>query len=264
MPMDVHEILKQLKDGKISAQEAERKIKLLAIEQVRDIAKIDIGREIRKGIPEIILAEGKDDKEILEIAKSTAYSTGRAIVSRMNEEQIKKLEKLAKKEGLKIKVYERAKIATLSVRRFEVEKSGGRIGVLTGGTSDIPVAEEVIAISEEMGCETYHMFDVGVAGIQRVFDAVKYMIEKDVDVLVVVAGREGTLPTIVASLIDVPIIAVPTSIGYGYGGKGKSALLTMLQSCSLGIATVNIDAGVAAGAIAALIANRVAKFRRGK
>ncbi|NHV06537.1 MAG: hypothetical protein HA495_04275, partial [Thaumarchaeota archaeon] len=92
----------------------------------------------------------------------------------------------------------------------------------------------------------------------------KYMIEKDVDVLVVVAGREGTLPTIVASLIDVPIIAVPTSIGYGYGGKGKSALLTMLQSCSLGIATVNIDAGVAAGAIAALIANRVAKFRRGK
>lgn len=259
--MDINEILKQLKEGKISIQEAERKIKLLAIEQVKDIARIDIGREIRKGIPEIILAEGKGDEEILEIAKSTAYSTGRAIVSRMNKEQMKKLENLAKKEGLNIKIYERARIATLSIEKFKIEKSGGRIGVLTGGTSDIPIAEEVIAIAEEMGCEAYYMFDVGVAGIQRVFEAVKYMIEKDIDVLVVVAGREGTLPTIVASLIDVPIIAVPTSIGYGYGGKGKSALLTMLQSCSLGIATVNIDAGVAAGATAALIANRVAKFR---
>lgn len=260
--MDIDEILEQLKEGKISTQEARIKIKLLAIEQVRDIARIDVSREIRKGIPEIILAEGKEDEEILEIAKLTAQSSGRAIISRLKEEQIKKLENLAREEGLKIKVYERAKMATLSVEGFKIEKSGGKIGVLTGGTSDIPVAEEAIAVAEEMGCEAYYMFDVGVAGIQRVFDAAKYMIEKDVDVLVVVAGREGTLPTIVASLIDIPIIAVPTSIGYGYGGKGESALLTMLQSCSLGIATVNIDAGVAAGAVAALIANRVAKFRR--
>lgn len=259
--MDIREILKQLKEGRISVQEAERKIKLLAIEQVEDVARIDVSREIRKGIPEVILAEGKDDKEILEIAKTMVYSIGRAIISRLKEKQIRELENLAKEKGLKIKVYERAKIVTLSTEDFKIEKNGGKIGILTGGTSDIPIAEEVIAIAEEMGCETYHMYDVGVAGIQRVFDAVKYMIEKDVDVLVVVAGREGTLPTIVASLIDIPIIAVPTSIGYGHGGKGKSALLTMLQSCSLGVATVNIDAGVAAGSIAALIAKRVAKFR---
>ncbi|MEM0219925.1 MAG: nickel pincer cofactor biosynthesis protein LarB, partial [Thermoproteota archaeon] len=224
--MNIHEILEQLKEGKISVHEAEKKIKLLAIEQVENIAKIDIGRETRKGVPEIILAEGKKDKEILEIAKTTTHSIGRAIISRLKEEQIRELEKLSKEEGLKIKIYEKAKIVTLSTEDFKKEMNGGRVGILTGGTSDIPIAEEVIAIAEEMGCETYYMYDVGVAGIQRVFDAVKYMIERDIDVLVVVAGREGTLPTIVASLIDVPIIAVPTSIGYGHGGKGKSALLT--------------------------------------
>ncbi|KYH39684.1 MAG: hypothetical protein AYL32_015300, partial [Candidatus Bathyarchaeota archaeon B26-2] len=114
---------------------------------------------------------------------------------------------------------------------------------------------------EEMGCEVTTAYDVGVAGIHRLIQPLKEMIAKDVDVLIVVAGREGALPTVVAGMVDVPVIAVPASIGYGLGEKGVSALMAMLQSCSLGMAVVNIDGGVAAGATAALIANRTARFR---
>ena len=113
-----------------------------------------------------------------------------------------------------------------------------------------------------MGCEVITAYDVGVAGIHRLIPPLKEMIAGDVDVLIVVAGREGALPTVVAGMVDLPVIAVPTSVGYGLGEKGISALIAMLQSCSLGLAVVNIDGGVAAGAIAAMIANRIAKFKR--
>ncbi|MEM2961142.1 MAG: nickel pincer cofactor biosynthesis protein LarB, partial [Candidatus Bathyarchaeia archaeon] len=131
------------------------------------------------------------------------------------------------------------------------------------GTSDIPIAEEAKLIAEEMGCEVFSIYDVGVAGIHRLFEPLKRMVIEDVDVIVVVAGREGALASVVAGLVDVPIIATPTSVGYGFGDKGLSALTAMLQSCSLGLAVVNIDNGIAAGSIAALIANRAAKFRKG-
>jgi NCAIR mutase (PurE)-related protein len=144
---------------------------------------------------------------------------------------------------------------------FTVQKTGGKIGLLTAGTSDIPVAEEAKVISEEMGCEVFAAYDLGVAGIHRVLQPLKDLIMKDVDVVVVVAGREGALPSVVAGLVDVPVIAVPTSNSYGFGEKGVGTLMAMLQSCSLGLAVVNIDSGVAAGAMATLIANRAAKFR---
>jgi len=133
---------------------------------------------------------------------------------------------------------------------------------LTSGTSDIPVAEEVRVIAEEMGCEVYSAYDLGVAGIHRLMQPLKEMIMKDVDTVVTVAGREGALPSVVAGMVDVPVIAVPTSNSYGFGEKGLSTLMAMLQSCSLGLAVVNIDGGVAAGAMATLIANRAAKFRK--
>lgn len=157
---------------------------------------------------------------------------------------------------------ERARMAVLKKQGFAIERTGGRIGVLTAGTSDIPIAEEVKIVAEELGCEVFSSYDAGVAGLHRLFPPLREMIMRDVDVLVVIAGREGALPTVVSGLVDVPIIGVPTSIGYGYGGKGVSALMSMLQACSLGIAVVNIDGGVAAGAIAALIANRVARARK--
>ena len=133
---------------------------------------------------------------------------------------------------------------------------------MTAGTSDIPVAEEAKAIALEMGCTVITFYDVGAAGVHRLFQPLKDMVKEDVDVVVVVAGREGALPTLVAGMVDVPLIAVPTSYGYGLGGKGVTALMAMLQSCSLGLAVVNIDGGIPAGAVAALIANRVARFRK--
>jgi hypothetical protein len=145
---------------------------------------------------------------------------------------------------------------------FVVKNTGGKIGILTAGTSDIPVAEEAKVIAEEMGCNVYTSYDLGVAGIHRLLQPLKDLIMKDVDVIIVVAGREGALSSVVAGMVNVPVIAVPTSNSYGFGEKGVSTLMAMLQSCSLGLAVVNIDAGVAAGAMATLIANRVAKFRK--
>ncbi|MHA1401717.1 MAG: nickel pincer cofactor biosynthesis protein LarB, partial [Candidatus Heimdallarchaeaceae archaeon] len=129
----------------------------------------------------------------------------------------------------------------------------------TAGTSDIPVAEEARVVAEMMGCEVFMVNDVGVAGIHRLFEPLNDLLSKDIDVLIVAAGMEGALPTVVAGLVDVPVIGLPISSGYGYGGQGKSALMSMLQSCSLGVAVVNIDAGVSAGAFAAKVAKRVDK-----
>jgi hypothetical protein len=144
---------------------------------------------------------------------------------------------------------------------FMFESYGGKVGILAAGTSDIPVAEEARVVAEEMGCTVFAAYDVGVAALHRLFLPLKEIIQNDADSLIVVAGREGALPSVIAGLVDVPVIGVPTSIGYGLGEKGVSALMAMLQACSLGLAVVNIDGGVAAGAIAALIANRVAKAR---
>ncbi len=144
---------------------------------------------------------------------------------------------------------------------FKVKPSGGRVGVLTAGTSDISVAEETEMIVREMGCQTRSYYDVGVAGLHRLFQPLTELLKWDADVLVVVAGREGALPTVVAGIADVPVVGVPTSKSYGFGQKGLAALAAMLQSCSLGMSVVNIDSGVGAGAVAAMIANRVGHAR---
>jgi NCAIR mutase (PurE)-related protein len=146
-------------------------------------------------------------------------------------------------------------------RSYRPRRSGGKVGILTAGTSDIPVAEEAEVIAREMGCETRSFYDVGVAGIHRLFDPVRELLKWEADVIIVVAGREGALPTVVAGIVDVPVIGVPTSRSYGFGEKGLAALAAMLQSCSLGMAVVNIDGGVGGGAVAALIANRVGEYR---
>jgi len=256
----LRELLEKLVKGQISIGEAEKLLKILAIEEVGNLARIDVNREFRKGIPEVISAEGKTPEEVVEIALSMLNEKGRAIISRTTKDQMSAIEKTASKDVL-LKVNNKARIAVIKKRGFKVKKSNGKVGILTAGTSDIPVAEEARVIAEEMGCEVITAYDVGVAGIHRLFAPLKEMLEKDVDVIIVVAGREGALPSVVAGMVDVPIIAVPTSIGYGFGEKGTSALMAMLQACPLGLAVVNIDSGVAAGAVATLIANRVAKFR---
>ena len=144
---------------------------------------------------------------------------------------------------------------------FRVKRTGGRVGILTAGTSDIPFAMEAETIVQEMGCQTLTYYDVGVAGLHRLFQPLEDLLKWDADVLIVAAGREGALPTVVAGIADVPVIGLPTSRSYGFGEKGLAALAAMLQSCSLGMSVVNIDSGVGAGAVAAMIANRVGYAR---
>ncbi len=187
--------------------------------------------------------------------------TGRAIISTAAKEHMERLADLIPKDT-SLQVYDKARIILIKRRDFRVEDARGRVGILAAGTADVPVAEEARVIAEEMGCQVLTAYDVGVAGIHRLMAPLKDMIAKDVDVLIVVAGREGALPSVVAGMVDVPVIAVPTSSGYGLGGKGVSALMAMPQSCSLGLAVVNIDGGVPAGAIASIIANRIAKYKK--
>ena len=245
----------------LSVDDAEKLLRMNAIQEVGDLAKLDVNRESRKGVPEIILGDGKTPEDLTKITLRMLSESGRAIVSRVGKQGMEAIREAAPKDAI---LEENEKIGMLVIKKtdFHVKKSGGKIGLLTAGTSDIPVAEETRIVAEEMGCEVVHAYDVGVAGIHRLFSHLKEMIERKVDVIVVVAGREGALPAVVAGCVHVPVIAVPTSVGYGFGEKGISALTAMLQACSLGLAVVNIDGGVAAGAMAALIANQIAEARK--
>nr|MDO8043339.1 nickel pincer cofactor biosynthesis protein LarB [Candidatus Baldrarchaeota archaeon] len=256
----MREVLRRLVKGEISIEEAEKLLKITAIEEIETIAKLDVKRHMRTGVPEIILAEGKDPQDLVKIVMKTLEKSGRTIISRIENKHVEAIKKIIPSSA-SVQINKKARMIVIKKGDFAIEKTGGKVGIITAGTSDIPVAEEAKIIAEEMGCEVFTAYDVGVAGIHRLFPSLKKMIEKDIDVLIVVAGREGALPSVVAGMVDIPVIGVPTSIGYGLGEKGISALTAMLQACSLGLAVVNIDGGVAAGAVAALIANRVAKAR---
>ena len=258
---NLKELLEKVASKKISVNEAEKKIKILTIDSIENIANIDSFRELRKGIPEVILAEGKSSEDLIKIINQMVSVNGRAIVSRFNDQQLKKIRDIDLKDA-SLKVYLKAKMAILEKKDFHYDSSGGKIGIITAGTSDIPIAEEAKIISEAMGCQVFTAYDLGVAGIHRFLKPLRNMIMKDIDVLVVIAGREGALASVIAGMVNVPVIAVPTSNSYGLGAKGVSTLMAMLQSCSLGLAVVNIDGGLAAGSIATLIANRVAEFRK--
>jgi pyridinium-3,5-biscarboxylic acid mononucleotide synthase len=239
------------------------KTSLLAIERVARIAHLDVGREVRKGLPEVVLAEGKAPQDVAEIVGAMVKKTGRAIVSRASKKYLR-LIKSKRIPKSRIQFFERSGIILVKLRSYRVEQTGGRVGLLTAGTADIPIAEEAKVIVEEMGSKARVYYDVGVAGLHRLFKPLSELLKWDSDVILVIAGREGALPTVVAGLVDVPVIGVPTSRSYGFGDKGIAALAAMLQSCSLGMAVVNIDSGVGAGSIGALIANRAAKYRQGR
>jgi NCAIR mutase (PurE)-related protein len=253
----MRDLLEKLARGEISVAEAEKLIRVTAIQQIEHLAKLDNGRELRKGIPEIILADGKSPEDTAAITLNAVAQVGRVIVSRASASHVDAIKEAAPPE---ISLAGDATMRTLVLKKdsFKIKKTGGVIGILSAGTSDIPIAEEARIIAEEMGCQVITAYDVGVAGIHRVFEPLKMMIAKHVDVVIVVAGREGALATVVAGLIDIPIIGVPTSFSWGLGEKGLSALTSMLQACPLGLTVVNIDGGIAAGAAAALIANRIA------
>jgi NCAIR mutase (PurE)-related protein len=258
--MKLREVLEKISKSELSVEEAERLLRFYAIEEIGKCARIDVNREFRNGVPEIILADGKSASDLVDISSRLLAKSGRVIVSRCSKEQIDALRGAASSGDI-LQINERARMVVIRKTAVTVEKTGGKIGILTAGTSDVGVAEEAKVLAEEIGCEVTTAYDVGVAGIHRLLEPLKELVLKDVDVIIVVAGREGALASVVAGLVDVPVIGVPTSNSFGFGEKGLSALMAMLQSCSLGLAVVNIDSGVAAGAVAATIANRAAKFR---
>jgi NCAIR mutase (PurE)-related protein len=257
----MREILKKLANGEISVDEAEKALKINIIEQVADVAKLDVSREVRRGVPEIVLAEGKSIDDLISICTRMIEKNGRVIVSRLDDSQLSRLNQ-AFQDDHESQLFKHAKSTVIRKKDYRAPKTGGKVGIITAGTVDLAVAEEAAMIAEQMGCGVYSEVDTGVAGIHRIIEPLKRMIENDVDCLIVVAGREGALPTVVAGLVDIPLIAVPASSGYGYGGRGQAALMAMLQACSLGLAVVNIDSGIAAGVVAAQVANRVARARR--
>ncbi|WP_449461653.1 nickel pincer cofactor biosynthesis protein LarB [Tardisphaera miroshnichenkoae] len=255
----MRDILEKLASGRISVEEAEREIRRLYIDQVSEEVRLDLERAWRRKIPEAILAEGKDPKDAAALAKEMAKATGSAIVTRvMDEDHRKAVEELA----VEYEVKEGKRCFVVRRRDYVPPRIGERIGILAAGTADLPLVEEAQFVAEEMGCDVEVAVDVGIAGIHRLFEPLKKMLDDGVVVLIVIAGMEGALPAVVASLVDVPVIGVPSSVGYGYGGKGEAALMSMLQACPMGVSVVNIDGGVAAGAFAALIANKIAEKSR--
>lgn len=225
----------------------------------RPIARLDLGRERRTGVPEIVLAEGKRLEHIEQIVARFVASTGRCIVSRARPAVARRLRASFAEHA--VIVHETARMVVVRGAAGAVQPTGGTVAVLSAGTADVPIAEEARVVAEEMGCRVLTAYDVGVAGLHRLAEPLAEMRAAGVDAVVVAAGMDGALPSVVAGLVAVPVIGVPTSVGYGAGGRGLAALLSMLQTCVPGLVVVNVDNGVGAGATAALIANRVAAAR---
>src|SRR5215467_7587941 len=219
----------------------------------------DPQREQRKGVPEIIYGETKDIDQIVSMTRTLLEKTGRTIISRVPGGAIEVLRD--EFNMYHVRFFKTARAVVISKPDYVLRRTGGQVGVISAGTSDVPVAQEAALIAEEMGCEVTCIFDVGVAGLHRLLEPLRDLLTKEVDAIIVAAGMDGALPSVVAGLVPVPVIGLPTSVGYGLGGKGVAALLSMLQTCAPGLSVVNIDNGVGAGITAAMIANRVACAR---
>ncbi len=243
----LRDLLERLKEGEVQVEEVIESLRHLPFEDM-GFAKIDHHRTLRRGFPEVIFCEGKNPEEIIQISKRILAQGVNLLATRCS----RKLFSLVEAE-IPGAVYHG------EGRLFAVEQEArtkrGRIAVVSGGTSDRPVAEEAALTAQYLGCGVERLYDVGVAGLHRLLTRWKEM--RGVDAIVVVAGMEGALASVVAGLADAPIIAVPTSVGYGASFGGISALLTMLNSCAGGVTVVNIDNGFGAGYAAAVICNKI-------
>ncbi len=250
MNSNIREVLKALEEGKIKAEEALERLKIEPFEDI-GYAKPDLHRRVRQGSAEVIYGEGKTAEQIIGIVNAMVNKQQEPIlVTRLDE---KKAEALAEHHRI-----DYSKEARLAVVGKKPEPDGlGSILIATGGTSDIPVAEEAAITAETLGNEVVRLYDVGVAGIHRLLANKEYIM--NASVIITVAGMEGALASVVGGLADCPIIAVPTSVGYGASFGGLSALLSMLNSCASGVACVNIDNGFGAGYMASRINHMEAK-----
>jgi NCAIR mutase (PurE)-related protein len=256
--MNIRTILREFEKGRLSIDEVEKKISVHSIEfAAGNIAQLDTAREIRKGIPEVVFGEYKSQSEIIKIVNAIIKRNDSVVVSRIQKADLPKLVSLLRKKDLKVEVGQFSTTILISRKSFTITKRMPKIGIICAGTSDIGVAEECRLIAKSMDCDSMISYDVGIAGLHRLFPALRQMVEQDVEAIVVVAGMEGALASVVSSMVNLPVIGVPTSVGYGFGSAGIAALASMLQSCTFGLVVVNIDNGIGAGAFAALIAKRM-------
>lgn len=246
--MDAREVLKKVKTGELSVEEAEGYFKKKPFEDM-GYAKLDTYREIRSGYPEVVYCSGKAEEHLLSIYERLYKENGEVFGTRASKEQYEAVKKII------------PDIQYDSISRIlKAEKTGkkriGKIAVCTAGTADIPVAEEAAQTAEYFGNNVTRIFDVGVSGIHRLLSSLDEI--QGANCIIAVAGMEGALASVIGGLVDKPVIAVPTSVGYGASMHGLSALLTMINSCANGISVVNIDNGYGAGYIASQI-NRLAQ-----
>ena len=241
------EILMQLKRGDISIEEAESYFRRAPYEEM-DYAKLDLHRGVRSGFPEVIFCQGKADAHLVSLYEKLVEADGCALGTRASEHQYELV-----KSAIEDVQYDPVS-RILKVTRVQKEKTG-RIAVCCAGTADVPVAEEAAQTAEYFGSNVERVYDVGVSGLHRLLSKVELL--QSVNCVVAIAGMEGALASVIGGLVSVPVIAVPTSVGYGASFGGLSALLTMINSCANGIAVVNIDNGYGAGYIATQI-NRLA------
>jgi pyridinium-3,5-biscarboxylic acid mononucleotide synthase len=272
---DLQRLLEELIAGDAGLEDVLQRLRLLQVAPLEEFARLDMNRDLRKGVPEVVFAPRKKDAELEAIVRRFLSERGLALVSRLDPSRAETLRRTlaggvkgeghdeglqeagrTPLEGLSFDYNADAEILSARLRSYRPPEERGCIGLLTAGTSDISVAEEAALVAAHMGCRVEKGYDAGVAGIHRLLEPLSRMLERGADVLVVVAGMEGALPSVVAGLVDVPVIGVPTSTGYGVGGGGTAALYSILQSCSPGLVAVNVDNGVGAGAAAALIARR--------
>ncbi|WNF36295.1 nickel pincer cofactor biosynthesis protein LarB [Bacillaceae bacterium IKA-2] len=238
------EILTQVSDGTLTVDKAKG---MLASFEDLGFAKIDHRREHRTGFPEIIYGEGKDAAQMIEIIRSLQQNTNRVLATRVDQEKADQI-----KEAIPELIYNsKAKTVYWKNETEPVLLYKGYIAVVCAGTSDIEVAEEAAVTAEAFGVNVRRIYDVGVAGIHRLFHHLEEI--EQATVTIVVAGMEGALPSVIGGLISNPIVAVPTSVGYGANFQGLSALLTMLNSCASGVSVMNIDNGFGAGYFATMI-----------
>ena len=248
----MRDILEAVAAGELSPAAAEAELSGYA---TTGAGRFDAARETRRGVPEAIIGEGKTPEETATLAEAAVETTGRAIVTRADDLTTEAVEERLASEAT-VERDARARTLVARTAAFEPPSLDATVAVVTAGTSDAPYAGEAAVIASEMGARVERVDDVGVAHLGRVLDELETL--READVAIVAAGREGALPTVVASLIDTPVIGLPISTGYGFGGDGDAALAGMLQSCTV-ISVVNIDAGFVAGAQAGLIARAVDK-----
>jgi pyridinium-3,5-biscarboxylic acid mononucleotide synthase len=226
--------------------------------------QVDAHRQARKGVPEVVFAAGKPPRLTLQAVRALLelQPRGRVLISRAGADVVDLLRHELEPVGATVLAAPSG--GTVLVTRVDAAPPpdlGGVVGLLTAGASDAPSADEAAWVAREMGCRVVRADDVGVAGLHRLEVPLRRLRDEGADAIVVAAGMDGALPSVVAGLVDVPVIGLPTSVGYGLGGGGVAALLSMLQTCAPGLVVVNIDNGVGAGATAALFANRVAAAR---